>query len=157
MVEDEPEYLYFTEFNLEELTALTWEDVGAWPLDFCKAIQGIYDVATARRLPTDVDEVQDVALSLSAFGVTVANTLTALLSDVTLKEYHGGFIQLYEAASELVDLSDKALLVDDALTVDVVAGALEFWEAWQRAPALEPREWREQESDSGTGTTERKI
>jgi len=148
VVEDEPKYLYFTEFNIEELTALSWEDVGTWPLDFCKAIQGIYDIATDRHRPTDVDEIQDVALSLGTFGVTVANTVTALLSDVTLKKYHGHFISLYEAASKVVDLSDRALLVDDALTVDVVAGALEFWNAWQRTPALEPREWREQESDS---------
>ncbi len=145
MAEDESKHLYFSEFNIEDLTALSWEEVDAWPLDFCRAIQGIFEVASTQNRPTGIAEIQNVARSLSDYGATVWATLTRFLSDGTLEENHPNLRSFFSDIDTLMYMTADALSGDDALTVDVVAGASEFWEAWrQRGPWLEPRgqcEW----------------
>lgn len=105
-----------------------------WPTPVLKAVEGIYEVASADE-PTTLGRMRTVAKRLTKLGTPVYEFLDSLLDEMGDEHpSREAFEDLHSIAAELEALADEAEDAEDELDVDVIARAQEFVDEWRKTP-----------------------
>lgn len=105
-----------------------------WPAPVLKAVEGIYEVASADD-PTTVAKMRTAANRLTKLGTPVFEFLDALMDSMPDDApARSEFEDLHAIADELVRLTDEAEDAEDEFEVDVISRAQEFVDVWQKTP-----------------------
>lgn len=122
---DRPAYVY---------AVFSAEGREGWPAPVLKAVEGIYEVASADE-PTTLGKMRTVAKRLTKLGTPVYEFLDSLLDEMDDEHpSRAAFEDLHSIAAELEALADEAEDAEDELDVDVIARAQEFVDEWRKTP-----------------------
>lgn len=122
---DRPAFVY-AEFSAEGREG--------WPAPVLKAVEGIFEVASADE-PTTLGKMRTVAKRLTKLGTPVYEFLDSLLD--AMDDEHpsrAAFEDLHSIAAELEALADESEDAEDELDVDVIGRAQEFVDEWRKTP-----------------------
>lgn len=110
-----------------------------WPASVLKAVEGIYEVASADE-PTTLGRMRTVAKRLTKLGTPIAEYLDPIVESIYEAQEGRGedpaaaaLQDLLDAANDLASAEDEAADADDEVEVDVIGYAQNFVDAWQKA------------------------
>ncbi len=105
-----------------------------WPPAVLKAVEGIYEVASADD-PTTVGKMRTVAKRLTKLSTPIAEYLDVLMADMPEDgSRFDAFDEFRAEVDELLGLADEAEEAEDEIEVDVIGRAQGFVDAWQKTP-----------------------
>lgn len=106
----------------------------AWPAHVLKAVEGVFEVASADD-PTTLGKLRTMAKRLTKLAEPIAEYVDSLLDSLDEDDpRYAGFEDFRSLVDDLEGAAEEAADVEDVVEMDVIGTAQGFVDGWLKAP-----------------------